>query len=247
MEEPKTQEERLDYLVREFKNEDEQFRQTPVPETAEEKKLLLRAMMNVRMPRKTPQPLLKMQNDYLAARLEEIPPVPLAEIKTIKEVYGSELPAAGKLSLWQGDITRLAADAIVNAANSEMLGCFRPLHACIDNCIHTYAGVQLRAECAEKMAELRRRYGNGYLRPTAAPLLTDAYNLPAKHVIHVVGPIVTDALTAQLEEDLANCYKNTLDLCAQNNNSNEIRNTEWIKQITKHLRAFRSAADGCTI
>ena len=104
-------------------------------------------------------------------------------------------------------------DAIVNAANSQMLGCFVPMHTCIDNCIHTFAGVQLRAECARKMNQLRARYGPDYEQPTAVPMLTDAYNLPAKKVVHVVGPIVQYALTPELEHDLADCYRNTLDLC----------------------------------
>ena len=122
----------------------------------------------------------------------------------------------GAISLWQGDITRLAADAIVNAANSQMLGCFRPMHSCIDNCIHTYAGIQLRAECARQMAALREKYGPDYEQPTAVPLLTDAYNLPAKKIVHIVGPIVEGRLTPALETDLADCYRNTLELCAAN-------------------------------
>ena len=120
-----------------------------------------------------------------------------------------------KISIWQGDITRLAVDAIVNAANSQMLGCFRPMHTCIDNCIHTFAGVQLRAACAEKMDVLRQKYGQDYEQPTAVPMLTDAYNLPAKSVVHVVGPIVYGALTQDLEQNLADCYRNVLDLCRE--------------------------------
>ena len=120
------------------------------------------------------------------------------------------------ISLWQGDITRLAADAIVNAANSQMLGCFVPMHTCIDNCIHTFAGVQLRAECDRQMKQLRAKNGPDYEQPTAVPMLTDVYNLPAKKVIHIVGPIVSVRLTAALEQDLSDCYRNTLDLCAEN-------------------------------
>lgn len=122
----------------------------------------------------------------------------------------------GKLSIWQGDITRLAVDAIVNAANSQMLGCFVPMHTCIDNSIHTFAGVQLRAECNRQMNQLRLKYGQDYEQPTAVPMLTDGYNLPAKKVIHIVGPIVPFRLTPELEKELANCYWNTLDLCLDN-------------------------------
>jgi O-acetyl-ADP-ribose deacetylase (regulator of RNase III) len=120
------------------------------------------------------------------------------------------------MSIWQGDITRLAVDAIVNAANSQMLGCFVPMHTCIDNCIHTFAGVQLRAECNRQMNQLRIRYGKDYEQPTAVPMLTDGYNLPAKKIIHIVGPIVEERLTSALEKVLADCYRNTLDLCAEN-------------------------------
>ena len=120
------------------------------------------------------------------------------------------------MSIWKGDITRLAVDAIVNAANSQMLGCFVPCHSCIDNCIHTFAGVQLRAECSRQMNQLRIKYGKDYEQPTAVPMLTDGYNLPAKKIIHIVGPIVEERLTSALEKDLADCYRNTLDLCAEN-------------------------------
>ena len=119
------------------------------------------------------------------------------------------------MSLWQGDITRLAADAIVNAANSQMLGCFVPMHTCIDNCIHTFAGVQLREECSRQMKKMRDKYGPGYEQPTALPMLTEGYNLPAEKVIHIVGPIVSGRLTKDLEKDLSDCYKNTLDLCLE--------------------------------
>jgi O-acetyl-ADP-ribose deacetylase (regulator of RNase III) len=90
------------------------------------------------------------------------------------------------------------------------------MHTCIDNCIHTFAGVQLRAECARQMNQLRIRYGSDYEQPTAVPMLTDAYNLPAKKIVHIVGPIVEGTLTRELEQDLADCYTNTLDLCAEN-------------------------------
>ena len=104
----------------------------------------------------------------------------------------------------------------MNAANLQMLGCFVPMHSCIDNCIHTYAGVQLRAECSRQMNALRAKYGPDYEQPTAVPMLTDGYDLPAKHVIHIVGPIVSGRLNGALEEELAACYRNTLDLCAEN-------------------------------
>ncbi len=150
--------------------------------------------------------VLAVQDDYLRERIRENGIVELADIPQIRD----------GLSIWQGDITRLAVDAIVNAANSQMLGCFIPMHTCIDNCIHTYAGVQLRSECDRQMRQLRVQYGRDYEQPTAVPMLTDGYNLPAKKVIHIVGPIVQGGLTPALEKDLADCYRNTLDLCAEN-------------------------------
>lgn len=129
----------------------------------------------------------------------------------------SEIPVTkNNLFIWQGDITKLEVDAIVNAANSQMLGCFVPMHTCIDNQIHTFAGVQLREECSHQMDKLREKYGRNYEQPTAIPMLTDAYNLPAKKVVHIVGPIVSGSLTADLEKSLADCYTNTLDMCLEN-------------------------------
>jgi len=170
--------------------------------------------MNIRMPKEISSEILKVQDEYLSERAVEKGIVNLPDIPVIRD----------GLSIWQGDITRLSVDAIVNAANSQMLGCFVPMHTCIDNCIHTFAGVQMRAECNRQMNELRIRYGRDYEQPTAVPMLTDAYNLPAKKVVHIVGPIVSQGtsfasqykLTPGLEKDLADCYKNTLDMCADN-------------------------------
>ena len=211
-----TQDERLDLLIRDFKAESAEYRDLPVPGDREDKRRILRSLMNVRMPRKTAERTLLIQDEYLTERAAERGVVRLADIPTLAETCGNDLPLAYKLSLWQGDITRLAVDAIVNAANSQMLGCFIPMHSCIDNCIHSFAGVQLRAECKRQMDALRERYGADYEQPTAVPMLTDAYNLPAKKVIHIVGPIVEYALTKELEQDLARCYRNTLELCREN-------------------------------
>lgn len=211
-----TQDERLDQLISDFKAETVEYRNMPVPDDREGKRRILRSLMNVRMPRKTAERTLRIQDEYLTERAAERGVVQLEDIPTLAEAYGIQLPFADKLSLWQGDITRLAVDAIVNAANSQMLGCFIPMHSCIDNCIHSFAGVQLRAECKEKMDELRARYGSDYEQPTAVPMLTDAYNLPAKKVIHIVGPIVEGRLTEEHERQLAACYRNTLELCAAN-------------------------------
>ena len=158
------------------------------------------------MPKNMGESILAVQDDYLRERIRENGIVALSDIPVFRDC----------ISIWQGDITRLAVDAIVNAANSQMLGCFVPMHTCIDNCIHTFAGVQLRAECARQMDQLKSRYGRDYEQPTAIPMLTDAYNLPARKVIHIVGPIVQGRLTSSLEDDLTACYQNTLDMCLEN-------------------------------
>ena len=209
------QRERLDYLVEAFKEDSVRYRDLETPEDPEEKRRLLRSLMNIRMPGPMPPGVLKVQDEYLRERIRENGIVSVSGIPTAAE-QGSRRPFADVISLWQGDITRLAADAVVNAANSGMLGCFVPMHACIDNCIHTFAGVQLRAECARRMELLRARYGPGYEQPTAVPMLTDGYNLPARKVIHVVGPVVEGELTEGLERDLEACYRNTLELCLEN-------------------------------
>ena len=206
----------LSALLDRFRAESPEYRDLEVPPVPEARRRALRALMNVRPPRPLDAETLRLQDEYLTLRAREKGAVAPADIPTAAEQYGSAVPCADRLSLWQGDITRLAADAIVNAANSQMLGCFVPMHTCIDNCIHTFAGVQLRAECARRMAELREKHGPGYEQPTAVPMLTDAWNLPAKKVIHVVGPIVAGALTPALERELADCYRNALDLCLDN-------------------------------
>lgn len=206
MNENMTQDQRLAYLVEEFKADSEQYRALQTPDHVDGKRRLLRSLMNIRMPKKLPDEVLAIQDEYLRERNAEKGIVQPANIPVIRD----------GLSLWQGDITRLAVDAIVNAANSQMLGCFVPMHTCIDNCIHTFAGVQLRAECNRQMNLLRAKYGDEYEQPTAIPMLTDAYNLPAKKIVHIVGPIVSGRLTAELERQLADCYTNTLNICAEN-------------------------------
>jgi len=205
----------LDALLERFKADSGRYRDLEVPADGASKRRALRSLMNIRMPRPLDGETLRLQDEYLSQRSKERGVVTLDTIPTIARQYGSERPASDILSLWQGDITRLAVDAIVNAANSRMLGCFVPMHSCIDNCIHTCAGVQLRLECARRMEALRSEYGPDYEQPTAVPMLTEGYNLPAKKVVHIVGPIVEGALTPALERDLARCYARTLDLCRE--------------------------------
>jgi len=213
----KTQEERLNYLIEVLKNENSQYKNFETPASIKDKKVMLRSLMNIRPPKETSAEILKIQDEYLTERAKEKCIVYLKDIKTIKENINSKNPYSQKISVWQGDITKLSCDAIVNAANSQMLGCFVPMHTCIDNCIHTFAGVQLRYECNKIMNEFRKKYGDDYEQPTAIPIITDGYNLPAKKVIHVAGPIVTGTLTQTNIEDLKNCYKNILDMCLKNN------------------------------
>lgn len=206
MDKLRAQEERLNYLLEEFKADSDNYKEIAIPDSIGEKQALLRSLMNIRMPKKMSGQVIRIQDDYLAGRAQEKGIVRLADIPVAKD----------NLSIWQGDITRLEVDAIVNAANSMMLGCFLPMHTCIDNQIHTFAGIQLRQECNEKMDQLRARYGPDYEQATAIPMLTDAYNLPAKKVIHIVGPIVANKLTLELEKNLEDCYTNTLDMCLEN-------------------------------
>lgn len=206
MDKLRTQEERLNYLLEEFKADSDNYKEIAIPDSVGEKQALLRSLMNIRMPKKMSDQVIRIQDDYLTGRAQEKGIVRLADIPVAKD----------NLSIWQGDITRLEVDAIVNAANSMMLGCFLPMHTCIDNQIHTFAGIQLRQKCNEKMDQLRARYGPDYEQATAIPMLTDAYNLPARKVIHIVGPIVANKLTLESEKNLEDCYTNTLDMCLEN-------------------------------
>ena len=197
-----TQQERLNYLVEAFKKDSGEYRDLRTPADAEGKRRILRSLMNIRMPGMLPPDVLRTQDAYLRARAEE---------KGVVTLNG--IPAAkGILSIWQGDITRLQADAIVNAANSQMLGCWAPLHNCIDNCIHSAAGIQLRQECYEQM--LRQ----GHEEPTGRAKITLGYNLPSKHVIHTVGPIIPNGAVPTVEQDgqLASCYRSCLDIAEEN-------------------------------
>lgn len=214
MERMMTQGERLDFLIEAFKREASEYAGMMAPSDPAMKWRLLRSLMNVRPPGPLSKEVLKIQDAYLSARVDEAGRVGLDAIPAIRDAYASSVPFADVLSVWQGDITRLSIDAIVNAANSAMLGCFVPCHGCIDNAIHTFAGVQLREACERKMEALKALYGEEYTQPTAVPMITDGYNLPAKKVIHVVGPIVQDELTPADEQALVACYRNTLDLCA---------------------------------
>lgn len=180
-----------------------------------EKKNAIRSLMNIRMPRELSDELVDLQDEYLQREREAKGVVDLADIPTSKEALNSKVSYADKISLWQGDITRLNVGAIVNAANSRMLGCFVPCHRCIDNAIHSAAGMQLREECNDIMKQRQLKYGRNYEEPTGTATLTLGYNLPCEYVIHTVGPIVYDGLNDRLCQDLRNCYESVLQCCLE--------------------------------
>lgn len=192
--------ERLDYLIDVLLTEDPGHSGIAVPESVGDKRRLLRALMNVRPPLPATDEFISVQNDELRSQLHE---------RGI--VDPDKLPGGGRYVLWQGDITRLKADAIVNAANSRLLGCFAPLHGCIDNAIHSTAGIQLRLVCNEIMK------AKGRPEPTGEAVVTPGFNLPAKYVIYTVGPIVREAEpTGEDCRLLASCYRSCLEAADKN-------------------------------
>lgn len=195
-----TQEERRLYLIKALLWEQPGFANTAIPIDQQMQKNLLRSLFNIRMPNSVSNEFIQVQDSYLR---EEIKQKGITDFKEL-------LPVRDGIYLWQGDITTLRCDAIVNAANSQMLGCFCPCHGCIDNAIHSYAGVELRLECAEIMKK------QGYAEPVGKAKITKAYNLPCKYVIHTVGPMIDDHVTGKDEELLASCYRSCLALAEQN-------------------------------
>ncbi|MEE1019075.1 MAG: protein-ADP-ribose hydrolase [Acutalibacteraceae bacterium] len=195
-----TQAEKRVYLIKRLLAEQPQYSDYAIPQSEYEQKRLLRSLMNVRAPKAVNAEFLKEQDEYLQAQIAEKGITDLSDLS----------PIADDIYLWQGDITALRCDAIVNAANSGLLGCFCPCHGCIDNAIHTYAGVQLRLECADIMSR------QGSAEPTGKAKITKAYNLPCKYVIHTVGPIVDGGVTENDEEQLADCYRSCLENAEQN-------------------------------
>ena len=191
-----TQDKKRQYLITELLNEQPEYADISIPKNETEQKKLLRALFNVRLPLPISDDFLKVQNEYLQ---EEIAQKGITSIDDLE-------PVKPDIYLWQGDITTLKCDAIVNAANSQMLGCFCPNHGCIDNAIHTFSGVQLRLKCAEIMQK------QGESEETGKVKITPAYNLPCKYILHTVGPIVTGKLTDRDCELLRSCYRSCLAL-----------------------------------
>ena len=197
------QNERRRWLIHALLEEMPQYQYPVFPCTADRQWRLLRSLMNVRPPMPVSEEFLQIQNAFLKE---------ITEGKGI--VDADSLPSCAgdpRLVLWQGDITTLRCDAIVNAANSQMLGCFSPCHGCINNIIHTMSGVQLRLACHGVMQKQRHE------EPTGQAKITPGFNLPAKYVLHTVGPIINDEVTPKAEALLASCYRSCLELAEQHN------------------------------
>ena len=194
------QSERRLFLIQSLLKEKTEYRDIDIPAEPERQRELLRGLMNIRAPQSANAVFLKMQDAYLRGE---------NAAKGITDV-ADLTPVQPGLYLWQGDITTLKCDAIVNAANSGMTGCYIPNHRCIDNAIHTYAGVELRLACAELMAK------QGHPEPTGQAKITPAFNLPCRYVLHTVGPIIDGRVTKEDKELLASCYHSCLELAAEN-------------------------------
>lgn len=197
-----TQTEKRQYLIKELLSELPQYQDMEIPDNAQEQKRLLRSLMNIRAPRPIGKEFLKVQDEYLSEEVKE------------KGITDSDVlpvsPVNDRLILWRGDITTLKVDAIVNAANSALRGCFVPCHSCVDNIIHSVSGIQLRLACDKLMTE------QGYDEPTGRAKITPAFNLPCRYVLHTVGPIVHGQLTQRHCGQLADCYRSCMELASGN-------------------------------
>lgn len=197
-----THEEQRVYLIQELLAE-ERYKNISIPVDEKEQKDLLRSLMNVRMPKPLSQDFFKIQDKYLQTE------------RDIRGIIESEelpsIPGDPRMVLWQGDITTLKVDAIVNAANSALLGCFRPLHTCIDNIVHSRSGIQLRLFCYDMMSK------QGHEEPAGQAKITPAFNLPSKYILHTVGPVIGGAVRKQDCEALTSCYRSCLELAVKNN------------------------------
>ncbi|WP_352402507.1 protein-ADP-ribose hydrolase [Synergistes jonesii] len=197
-----TQDEKRIWLIKELQREMPRCAAHKIPEDADGQWLLLRSLFNVRPARPASREFLEIQDEFLTEMTKE---KGITDCRALKPSL-----MGGRLCLWRGDITTLKADAIVNAANSELLGCWIPLHGCVDNIIHTMSGVELRIKCGEIME------AQGHEEESGKAKITPGYNLPAKYVIHTVGPIVSGPLRRRDCELLADCYRSSLELAAAN-------------------------------
>ncbi len=196
-----TQKERRIFLIQELLREQPQYADIQIPTSEREQKNLLRSLFNIRQPLPISEDFLRVQDAYLQTETERKGITDIADLAPCQE----------NIYLWQGDITTLKCGAIVNAANSQMLGCFCPCHGCIDNAIHTFAGVELRLACAELMQE------QGHEEEMGKAKITPAFNLPCRYVLHTVGPIIQGRLRESDKQLLASCYRSCLELADSNN------------------------------
>lgn len=190
------------YLIKKLLSEQHQYKKIIIPDDTDGQKKLLRSLMNIRSPYPVREEFLKVQDEYLS---EEVIEKGITNIDTLPVS-----PIDSRLVLWRGDITTLKADAIVNAANSALRGCFIPCHSCVDNIIHSMSGIQLRLTCDKIMVE------QGYDEPVGKAKITPAFNLPCNYVIHTVGPVVQGTLTEIHCMQLADCYRSCLELACSN-------------------------------
>lgn len=196
------QNERRNYLIQKLLEEQPAYQDLQIPAGEEDQKRLLRSLMNVRPPRPVSERFLAVQDEYLTE-----------EVKKKGIIDSDSLPVSPedpRLVLWRGDITTLKIDAIVNAANSALRGCFVPCHSCVDNIIHSVSGIQLRLECDRLMRKQEHD------EPIGKAKITPAYNLPCRYVLHTVGPVVGRMLTRGHCRKLADCYRSCLELAADN-------------------------------
>ncbi|MBQ1392208.1 MAG: protein-ADP-ribose hydrolase [Lachnospiraceae bacterium] len=196
-----TQDQRRIYLIKQLLAENVKYKSMKIPSDINHQKELLRTLMNERNPAPISKEFIEVQDEYLKTAIAEKGITKLGDLK----------PVINDIYLWQGDITTLECDAIVNAANTQMLGCFRAMHNCIDNCIHTFAGVQLRNKCNEIMKK------QGHNEPSGRAKITPAFNLPCRYVIHTVGPVINSFVREEHRKTLASCYKSCLELADKNN------------------------------
>ncbi|WP_455145107.1 protein-ADP-ribose hydrolase [Brachyspira pilosicoli] len=190
----------IDFLMKEKNYKYDEEVNKAIKENDEEKLYnYFRCLMNIRSPDNISEEYLQIEDEYLQDRLKNKKLTGIDDIKPIKD----------NLYIWQGDITTLKIEAIVNAANSAMLGCFVPLHKCIDNAIHSASGTRLRLHCNEIM--------KGNLEKTGSCIITPAFNLPSKYVLHTVGPIIKNEVSKNDEELLYKCYKTCLETAKNNN------------------------------
>ncbi len=194
-----TQSERRIHLLKALLREQSRYAGISIPAGEQEQKNLLRSLFNIRMPAPVSKAFLQIQDDYLQ---EETALKGITELTSLR-------PVQDRIYLWHGDITTLRCEAVVNAANSALLGCFVPCHGCIDNAIHSAAGVELRLECSHIMEKQKMEEGHSIEEPVGRPRITKAYNLPCRYVIHTVGPVIHDRVTQR------DCYRSCLELAAE--------------------------------